>query len=60
LHDRIVTVTSCGQLCIGRRKINLSHAFPGQDVGIREVAEEIWLVTFMHYDLGFFGHETGA
>ena len=24
-----------------------------------EVAEKIWLVTFMHYDLGFFDHETG-
>jgi putative transposase len=59
LHDRSVTVTSCGRLCIGRRKINLSRAFAGQDVGIREVAEKIWLVTFMHYDLGFFDHETG-
>jgi putative transposase len=59
LHDRIVTVTSCGRLCIGRRTINLSRAFAGQDVGIREVAEKIWLVTFMHYDLGFFDHETG-
>ena len=59
LHDPIVTVTSCGRLCIGRRKINLSRAFAGQDVGIREVAEQIWLVTFMHYDLGFFDHETG-
>ena len=59
LHDRIVTVTSCGRLCIGHRKINLSRAFAGQDVGIREVAEKIWLVTFMHYDLGFFDHETG-
>jgi putative transposase len=59
LHDRIVTVTSCGRLCIGRRKINLSRAFAGQDVGIRGVAEKIWLVTFMHYDLGFFDHETG-
>jgi putative transposase len=59
LHDRIVTGTSCGWLCISRRKINLSRAFAGQDVGIREVAEKIWLVTFMHYDLGFFDHETG-
>jgi hypothetical protein len=25
-------------------------------VGIKEVAEKIWLVTFMHYDLGFFDH----
>ncbi|MGH8176523.1 MAG: IS481 family transposase [Steroidobacter sp.] len=59
LHDRIITVTSCGRICIGRRKINLSRAFAGQDVGIKEVAEKIWLVTFMHYDLGFFDHETG-
>ena len=58
-HDRTITVTSCGRICLGRRKINLSRAFAGQDVGIREVAEKIWLVTFMHYDLGFFDHETG-
>lgn len=41
LHDRIVTVTSGGSLCVGRRKINLSSAFAGQDVGIKEVAEKI-------------------
>jgi putative transposase len=58
-HDRTVTVTACGRICIGRRKINLSLAFAGQTVGIKEVAEKIWLVTFMHYDLGFFDHETG-
>jgi putative transposase len=59
LHDRAITVTSCGRICIGRRKINLSAAFAGQTVGIKEVAEKIWLVTFMHYDLGFFDHEAG-
>jgi putative transposase len=58
-HDRTITVTSCGRICIGRRKVNLSHVFAGQKVGIKEVAEKIWLVTFMHYDLGFFDHETG-
>jgi hypothetical protein len=52
-------VTSCGRICLAGRKINLSHAFAGQAVGIKEVAEKIWLVTFMHYDLGFFDHETG-
>jgi hypothetical protein len=25
----------------------------GQRLGIREVDEGIWLVSFMHYDLGF-------
>jgi putative transposase len=59
LHDRTITVTSCGRICIGRRKINLSIVFAGQNVGIKEVAEKIWLVSFMHYDLGFFDHETG-
>jgi putative transposase len=59
MHDRTITVTNCGRICIGRRKINLSTVFAGQNVGITEVAEKIWLVTFMKYDLGFFDHETG-
>ena len=58
-HDRTITVTHCGRICIGRRKINLSIVFAGQNVGIKEVSEKIWLVTFMHYDLGFFDHEEG-
>jgi putative transposase len=37
----------------------LSQAFAGQNVGIKEVSDRIWLVTFMHYDLGFFDHEIG-
>ena len=56
-HDRTVTVTQCGRICIGRRKINLSQVFAGQNVGVKEVSENIWLVSFMHYDLGFFDHE---
>jgi putative transposase len=59
LHDRTITVTQCGRICMGRRKINLSQVFAGQNVGIKEIAEKIWLVSFMHYDLGFFDHETG-
>jgi putative transposase len=31
----------------------------GQLVGIRELQDKIWLVSFMHYDLGFFDHEIG-
>jgi putative transposase len=58
-HDRTVTVTQCGRLCLGARKINLSAVFAGQNVGVREVSEKIWMVSFMHYDLGFFDHESG-
>ena len=57
LHDRTMLVTTCGRICIGKRKINLSQLFAGQKVGIREVSEKIWLVSFMHYDLGFFDEE---
>lgn len=53
-HDRIIKVTQCGRICIGRRKINFSTVFAGQYVGIREVDDNIWLVSFMDYDLGFF------
>lgn len=59
LHDRTVMVTNCGRTCVGRRKINLSKVFAGENIGIKEVEEKIWLVTSMHYDLGFFDHETG-
>jgi putative transposase len=59
LHDRTVTVTHCGRICLGKRKINLSQSFAGQNVGIKEVSDRIWLVSFMHYDLGFFDHEKG-
>jgi len=31
--------------------------FGGQYAGIREVADKIWLVSFMQYDLGFFDEE---
>lgn len=56
-HDRTVTVTHCGRICLGKRKINLSTVFAGQNVGIKEISDRIWLVSFMDYDLGFFDQE---
>jgi putative transposase len=57
-HDATVTVTHCGRICWKARKINLSHVFAGQNVGVTQVGERIWLVTFMHYDVGYFDDET--
>jgi putative transposase len=57
-HDRTITVTRCGRICFGPQKINLSQAFAGQRVGVKQVADQIWLVSFMNFDLGFFDHET--
>jgi putative transposase len=57
-HDATFTVTQCGRICFKGRKVNLSHVFAGQNVGVTQVGERIWLVTFMHYDLGYFDDET--
>lgn len=46
------------RICFNRQKINLSTVFAGQTVGIKQMTERIWLVTFMDYDLGYFDDET--
>jgi transposase InsO family protein len=53
LHDRDVMVTVCGRICMHRKKINVSTVLAGQRLGIKEVDDGIWLVSFMHYDLGY-------
>jgi transposase InsO family protein len=52
-HDNTVYVTLCGRICLHRKKINLSTVFAGQAVGLKEVEEGTWLVSFMDYDLGY-------
>lgn len=53
LHDRDILVTACGRICMHRKKINLSTVLAGQRVGLKEVDDAIWLVSFMTYDLGY-------
>jgi transposase InsO family protein len=53
LHDRDILVTACGRICMHRKKINISAVLAGQRLGIKEVDDGIWLVTFMQYDLGY-------
>lgn len=52
-HDRTVVVTSCGRACLHSKKINISHSLAGQTLGIKEVDDNVWLVSFMDYDLGY-------
>ena len=33
--------------------------FAGQHVGVKEVTDKVWLISFMKYDLGFFDQELG-
>jgi hypothetical protein len=52
-HDRTALVTCCGRSCLYRKKINLSKSLAGRAVGIKEVDDGIWLISFMNYDLGY-------
>ena len=36
-----------------RKKINISIVLAGQTLGIKEVDDDIWLISFMHYDIGY-------
>ena len=53
LHDRDIMVTACGRICMHRKKINISTVLAGQRLGLKEVDDGIWLVSFMRYDLGY-------
>ncbi|HLY91331.1 MAG TPA: IS481 family transposase [Acetobacteraceae bacterium] len=52
-HDREVLVTACGRICMYRKRINISTVLAGQKLGIKEVDDGIWLVSFLAYDLGY-------
>jgi transposase InsO family protein len=52
-HDRDILVTACGRICMHRKKINVSTVLAGQRLGITEVDDGIWPLSFMRYDLGY-------
>ncbi|MEP3491567.1 MAG: IS481 family transposase [Nitratireductor sp.] len=52
-HDTDIMVTACGRICMHRKKINVSTVLAGHRLGIKEVDDGIWLLSFMHYDLGY-------
>ena len=52
-HDRDILVTACGRICMYRKKINISTVLAGQRLGVKEIDDGIWLVSFIDYDLGY-------
>src|SRR3990167_118102 len=56
-HDQAIMVTNCGRICVRSKKIHLSGVLAGQKIGLKEVNDQIWLVSFMDYDLGYFDEE---
>jgi putative transposase len=58
LHDKTIFLSSCGRVCVRNKKIHISQVFAEQSVGISEVNDGIWLVSFMDYDLGYFDEDS--
>lgn len=56
LHDEIVRVRSSGDITFGRRKVYLATALAGVEVGMRELDDGRWLVSFADIDLGHLDH----
>jgi hypothetical protein len=56
-HNSDILVTACGRICMHRKKITISTVLVGQRLGINEVNDGIWRVSFMPYDLGTFDLE---
>lgn len=53
LHDREVIVGNSGQIRLNKANVAISNVLTGQKLGLRETEDGIWLVSFMHYDLGY-------
>jgi transposase InsO family protein len=58
LHDLDVGPSASGAICLHGRPIFIASALGGQRLGLREVDVDVWLVSFMHYDLGYVDLET--
>jgi putative transposase len=60
LHDEVRTISSCGHIHLWKRDQNLfvSTALAGQRVGLRELDNDRWLVSFAQVDLGHVNVQT--
>lgn len=54
LHDEVRKISSCGHMHLWKRDayVFVSAALAGQRVGLREIDERRWLLSFMNVDLG--------
>ena len=52
-HDLALVASESGAIALHGRQLFISKVFGGQKLGLREVDTDVWLVSFMHYDLGY-------
>ena len=57
-HDCTTKVSSCGKISMNSKNLYVSSVLAYQNLGIKRIDEDVWKVTFMNYDLGFFDYES--
>ena len=58
-HNKTIVVTRCGRICLGRKKKLISaRSLPARLWASKRFHDDIWLVSFMDYDLGYFDLDT--
>jgi transposase InsO family protein len=57
-HDDVVPINKYGQIYFRRRQVAISQALAFQYVGLRELSDGRWLVSFMNLDLGTITNNT--
>lgn len=57
-HDLTVRVQDSGCVSFHGKKIYVSCALVGQTLGVSELEDDIWKVSFLEHDLGFFDLES--
>jgi putative transposase len=55
--DEVERVSLCGEIAFNGRRVYVSRSFAGYNVGITRQDEDIYLVKFMDYELGYFDLE---
>ena len=60
LHDLVLTVSKAGSIWMpGRRCVYVGSALIGHPVGLREIDDDRWLVSFMSLELGYIEPDVG-
>ena len=52
-HDLDIVAPENGAIALHGHAVFISSVFGGQKLRLREVDNDVWLVSFMHYDLGY-------
>jgi transposase InsO family protein len=60
LHDEVRPVSKGGQIRFRGRDVSISKALMGQQIGLRHIEQDVWLVSFMDLDLAYLDPKQGT